>query len=462
MRVALDALCDWSRRRERPLIIGTVATGAALRALLVVYSPVPFGYVWDPYHAGVAILFSTGRLPVADDCWACFHPPLYYLLGWPFYAAGRWLHPENDEVALRLLGGLAIVAAAITIYYGQRLLRLFRCRGASLVLGLALLVLFPCLFISSYAPEADIVLTAVLTAFLYYLVKYCAQPSRMRPLDVVRIGALAGCAAATKYSGLLAPLTIVIVMGLQVIGVPLARRTTSSRAMKHAITMLLIAGVVGGWKYVDNARRYGTALHANGSASEGFTIGGSRVRGAEYEFTTLRLSALRRLFGPRAPEGELTTFPVYFSVWTTLHALGWSDMSFFSVPSRHGDPSHPYPRKSIPLDLAMTVIVLGLVPELLAALGFALTLRHRSTWPIGIFVMLGVASYVWWFLPQQLWALKTKYILFVLPAGVLYALAGLGWLRRRQPVVWTIAAILLVALIVVTNIYLYAFAVGRF
>ena len=91
MRVALDALVEWARRRERPLTIGVVGAAAALRALLVAWSPVPFGYVWDPYHAGVAILFSSRRLPVAEDCWACFHPPLYYLLGWPLYAAGHWL-----------------------------------------------------------------------------------------------------------------------------------------------------------------------------------------------------------------------------------------------------------------------------------------------------------------------------------------------------------------------------------
>jgi hypothetical protein len=60
-----------------------------------------------------------------------------------------------------------------------------------------------------------------------------------------------------------------------------------------------------------------------------------------------------------------------------------------------------------------------------------------------------------------LWALKTKYILFALPAGILYALAGLGWLRRTQPILCTIAAILLLALIAVANIYLYAFAVGH-
>lgn len=461
MRVALDALVDWARRRERALTLGVIAAAAALRAVLVAWSPVPFGYVWDPYHAGVAILFFSRRLPVAEDCWACFHPPLYYLLGWPFYAVGRWLHPDTDAAALRALGGLALVSAAVTIYYGQRLLRFFRCRGASYLLGLTLLLVFPCLFISSYGPEADIVLTAILTIFLYDLVRYCAQPSLARPLDVARIGLLAGCAAATKYSGLLVFPTIAIAMALLVVRPRIRRRTTVRRMALHAAVMLSIGIALGSWKYIDNVRRYGELLHANGSASDGFTLAGGRARGAPYEFTTLRLTELRRLFGPRPPAGELTTFPVYSSVWTSLHALAWSDMSFFSVQSRHGDPSHPYPRKAIPVGLVMSVILLGFVPELLAAIGFARALRHPTTWPIAIFVALSVASYVWWFLPQQAWALKTKYILFLLPAGVLYALAGLGWLRGRQPVLAAIAGILLLALIALTHIYLFAFAIGR-
>lgn len=455
MSGALDALMVRVRIYERTITIAVVCGAIALRVLLVAYAPLPFGYVWDPYYAGVALLFSTGRLPLAEDCWACFHPPLYYLLGWPFYAFGHWLQPRDDSVALRMLGGLALLSAAMTVFYGARLLRLFRCRGGSYLLGLALLLSFPCLFISSYAPEADIVLTAILTAFLYYFVRYTAQPSLARPLDALRIGALAGCAAGTKYSGLLAPVTIAIVLGLQFVRAP------SRRLAAYAGAMLLVAALIGGWKYVDNTLRYGNALHANGSASQGFAIADGRTPGARYEFTTLRLRGLRRLLGPRPPAGELTTFPVYLSVWTTLHALAWSDMSFFSVPSRHGDPSHPYPRRTIPVTLVMSVILLGFVPEVLAIAGLLHAVRHRTTRPLAIFVAVGAASYVWWLLPQQFWALKTKYVLFMLAPAVLFMLVGLGWLQRRLPVAFGISLIALTALIALANIYLYAFARGR-
>jgi 4-amino-4-deoxy-L-arabinose transferase-like glycosyltransferase len=450
---SVAVLLHWIRQRERALALALTGAAVALRGLLVAYSPTPFGYVWDPYHLGVAALYTTGRLPIAEDCWACFHPPLYYLLGWPFYAIGRWLQPQDDDMALRFLGGLALVSAAVTVYYGYRLLRVFRCRGATLVLGLALLIVCPCLFISSYAPEADIVLTAILSAFLYYFVRYFAQPTRATRLGVLRIGVLAGAAAATKYSGLVAPVTIVLVMALQF------GRLPARRVARHAGLMLLAAVLVGGWKYVDNARRYGRVLHANGSASAGFAVAGGGRTGAPYDFTTIRVGELRRLITGRTA-GALTHFPVYYSVWTTLHALTWSDMSFFSVPSRHGDPSQPYPRKQTPVRLTMLVIVLAFVPEILALAGFIRTLRHPVTWPLAIFAIVGAGAYVWWFLPQELWALKTKYILFLLPPGVLYAMCGLGWLHRRLPPAAAIAGGVLVLLVAAAHLYLYAFAVG--
>jgi hypothetical protein len=76
--------------------------------------------------------------------------------------------------------------------------------------------------------------------------------------------------------------------------------------------------------------------------------------------------------------------------------------------------------------------------------------------------VIGFAAYVWWFLPQASWALKTKYILFLLPPAVVYAVAGLTWLWRRVPVIGLVASALLSALIVVAHMYLYAFATGYF
>jgi hypothetical protein len=66
---------------------------------------------------------------------------------------------------------------------------------------------------------------------------------------------------------------------------------------------------------------------------------------------------------------------------------------------------------------------------------------------------------VWWFTSQSQWALKSKYLLFLLPAFSVYAVAGLGWVRRRAPGAALAAGALVTLLIVLTHAYLFAFAV---
>jgi hypothetical protein len=428
-----------------------------LRALLVAFSPTAFGYVWDFYDEGIQVLYREGRLPVATDCWTCSYPPLFFLLGLPFYAFGKWVGSGSDLAALRWAGGLSLISAAVTIYFGYRLLRLYRCRGASLVLGTAILLVFPCLFISSYGAEADVVLTAILSAFVFYLARYTAQRRSATFTDAARLGVIAGLAAATKYNGVAGVATCGIVMAVIVLIGP-----HRGRAMAHAAAALALAAIVGGWKYADNWQRYGTPFVANGTAVQGFALTSRARWGRPYEFTTFRLTALRRAIGPRAITGtNLTNLPVYNSVFTTLHALAWSDMSFFSIRSRHGDSSDPYPRKAIPPDLTLSVILLGLVANALSALGAAVTIGRRGFWPLAVLVVVTLAAYVWWILPQPSWALKTKYILFLLPVYVLYLVTGLAWLTRRWPAGALVASGLVAVLVVLAHVYLYAFAVGR-
>jgi 4-amino-4-deoxy-L-arabinose transferase-like glycosyltransferase len=452
----MQTMTPWFRAHERTSLVTLLLIAAGVRGLLVAFSPTPFGYVWDFYHDGVRILWSTGHLPASTDCWQCYHPPLFYVLGLPLYAFGRWMGAASgtsEAQGLRWLSGLALLSAAVTIWYGYRLLRLFGCRGASLIAGVALLASFPLLFISSYGAEADIVLTAILSAFIFHFARDFTGGGSVP--SAARLGLLAGVAAATKYSGLAAVVSATIFFAIRAGAGP--RRLI---ALRNAAIVVVLCVAAGGWKYVDNYRRYGTVFYANGSAQAGFSLGGARVVRDHYEFTTLRLTELMDVFGPRAVRGTLTELPVYRSVVTTLHALMWTDMSFFSEPDRQGDPSHPYRRKQISSGLIATVLTLGFVPELLAVVGFMVTIRRRSFQPLAIVCVVAIAAYVWWFVSQEWWALKAKYLTFLLPPFVVYTATGLAFLWNRAPRVGAAAALLMAALILAANLYLFAFAVA--
>jgi hypothetical protein len=143
-----------------------------------------------------------------------------------------------------------------------------------------------------------------------------------------------------------------------------------------------------------------------------------------------------------------------------MYGMAWGDMSVFSDPSRHGFYRQPYPRKRIPAIFAASVLVLGLVPSFLAVGGFLATLRHRLLWPLTAIGVITWIAYVVWFVAQEDWALKTKYVLFLLPAYVVFALLGLRSLRRLWPPAAQAAALLLVLLIASAHLYLLGFAWG--
>ena len=218
--------------------------------------------------------------------------------------------------------------------------------------------------------------------------------------------------------------------------------------------------LLGAWKYVDNVQRYGQPLFANGSAQLGFSVTNRPSFWNRYDFHSLRLKDLLRLARGQVRPAQLTYLPFYRSVWTTLYGMAWGDMGLFSDPSRHGFSRQPYPRKRIRPILATSVLVLGLVPSLLAIAGFLATLRHRLLWPLTVTASLTWVAYVVWFLAQEDWALKTKYILFLLPAYVVFAMLGLRWLRHQWLPAGRVAMALLVLLIASAHLYLLNFAWG--
>jgi Dolichyl-phosphate-mannose-protein mannosyltransferase len=447
------------RRQATPILWTLVAVAVLLRALLAIYSPTPFGYVFDYYHEAIELFYNTGRLPVAADCWQCYHPPLYYVLGLPFYATGRWLAGASDDApewGLRGLTILALICGLVATYYSCRLVRFLARDRALTVLGAAIILGFPCLFISSYGPDADIVEAAVMTAFLYYLTMFAVQRSRQTWKSAAWIGVLAGLAASAKYSGLIALASAGVVLGLQ-----LAFQSGRRRTILHGVVVFALAVVIGSPKYLDNWRHHGNPLFANGSAGDAFSAE-RKYYWDDYDFFTFRPDLILEASGPSAPRGELTSLPVYRSVWTTLYGLAWGDLSFFSVRGRISDPDAPYPRKNIPAWLTGAVLYLALVPTALALIGLIVTLRRREYAPLLVVLALTMGSYLSWVVAQDEWALKTKYIAFLLPVFVAYALAGLRWITRRLPQLLAATTILaLVVLVVASHLYLLAFAVGH-
>jgi len=454
-------------RYRLPILWGLVLIAVATRAALVFGAPTPYGYVWDFYHEAVVLAFEHGRLPSPGDCWECYQPPLLFALGVPFYAAG----------GLKLLSLLPMICAAFVIFYCRRTLLLFRPSSGDDLLGVSLALVFPCLFISSYGLENDVLLAALMSAFIYRLCLYHLRPARARPLDCVVLGVLAGLSALTKYSGLLAVITAGLVMAP---GLAFAARRR--KAARDLAIVAAVFAATAGWHYARNLREYRTPLLAANGWSNAADAASVKRFGKQYDFRSFSVREVVALYRPDLA-GALNDFPVYRSVFTALHALAWTDMSFYSVASRHGwripagygegetirliaqtPPDSPrvppYPSKSVAPRLIELVLRLGVVPTALALIGFAATARRRAARPLLVYAVVSVAVYAWWFLGQPSWALKTKYILFLLPAYIIYAVMGLRGVYRLDRRLGHAAVACFIATLLVCEGYLVMFALG--
>lgn len=416
----LQALRRLSLEHEQAGLRVLLLAAAALHLAIVIACPRSFGYVYDFYPTAVAYVYDHHALPPPEACWICAHPPLFWIVGTPFYAVGMWISAGNREIAERALCVLPLLCNVWIIFSCYQLLRLYRRRGLSLWFGTGLCALLPCLAISACAPESDILLTALMTAGLVQVARV-QLADRPQLHHAFAIGALAGLALLTKYSGVL----LLFAAGL--VYVAGAWRTRSPiKWMQHACIASCSAALICCAQYGYNWVSRHELLPANGSAASGFAVFDlteRRKNFEHYDFSSLRIREAVALFDAQTP-GSLDEQPVYASVWTSLHALAWTDMSIFSVHSRHGDPSLPYADKRIPQPLIAWLLTLGLLPSALALFGGSRGWLSAQRWPLLAYTAASLATYAWWFLAQDSWALKTKYILFLLPIYALLASDG--------------------------------------
>ncbi len=272
-----------------------VAIGLFSRILLPLGSPTPYGYVFDFYHEGVIKYWVTGRLPVAADCWQCYHPPFFYVLGVPFYAFGS-LFPFKFA-ALRGLSVLPLICGMLIVWLTTKLLHIFQIRGISYLCALGVIVSVPCLFISSYGIEGDILVSLLLVFVLVALVKYFSANSPGNITLSSLIGVFCGGAAATKYNGLIGLATTGMAMGILLVFTLLQPvrayfgdprtfrrdqgskfslstpwRCSAARIIRDGIIVLVLAFGLGGWKYVENYKTFKQPMFANGTASQGLSL----------------------------------------------------------------------------------------------------------------------------------------------------------------------------------------------
>lgn len=316
----------------------------------------------DLYHA----------IPHAHQGWSFFHPPLHYLFGWLLAQSG------SGEVLVR---GLALIASAGSLLAAAMAARIVRMgipgRPELAPLAFVAVAFIPVHAYSSTMPgnELTSVFFASATILLFLRNELSERPT-------LGGDAMTGLAAAlalwTKFNGLV-PLAVVAgVVGLRALRAP---GRDLGRAVVRIGVIVGVAGVLCSPYYVRNIAEYGTPFQLHRDFEPGASFEAAQAPGHR----TWRdlVSFPVRAFVEPEPEAD----PLLSSIPGSVYVNAWTDA-----------------RPGVERPLARTLVIAGIVPTVLAFLGFGVCLVRAfrsqdvvdltiSVLGVGCAAMLAIMAY---------------------------------------------------------------------
>lgn len=126
-----------------PLVI--IVLGIVLRCAFVdaLPSPAKYGHDVDGHVSYVQYIVNKGKIPQSEDCWTCYHPPVYFALMAPIWKTADVLNTHGD-VALQMASFLLSVAILVM---GFLVMRMILC-GPALNMATLVWTFWPVLILS--------------------------------------------------------------------------------------------------------------------------------------------------------------------------------------------------------------------------------------------------------------------------------------------------------------------------
>jgi 4-amino-4-deoxy-L-arabinose transferase-like glycosyltransferase len=254
----------WEDRATLGVIVGAALASGALfyhnRALLPEAGFDAPGHVQYVNH-----MLRTWSVPLADQGWEMYQPPLYYALAAKALdvAGYKTLDPSSVHV-VRAVGWLVLLAQTILIALALR--RIFADQPRLALAGTCFGAMLPMqLYLYQYVTNEG--LAATLTSAAMCCALWILTKERSSLVEHGLLGVLLGLALLTKFSALLALIVIVAVFAGRLVW----RREFGARAWTRSVLVPVVCAVlVCGWYYARVYRRFGSLLVWNLDEATGF------------------------------------------------------------------------------------------------------------------------------------------------------------------------------------------------
>ena len=256
-----DTLNRWGRL----LVVGLIVVPWV--ALLVHNAPMleQMGFDNDGHVGYFQHILVHKSLPLADDGWEMFQPPLYHMLIAGGLAA-TGIDAEDAAAAwvYRMVGLVIALAQIGVIFLALRLL--FPGRTRLHWVGVVLAAGMPMHMYLAHYPTNELLAALLASVSLYLALRILRDESDSRDLHVA-LGAALGAAMLTKFSALL--VTVVVLMVLA--GVMAWRKERRPAVWLRTIGAVVVTWLlVCGWHYARVWSQFGTPLVGNWDPVSGF------------------------------------------------------------------------------------------------------------------------------------------------------------------------------------------------
>jgi tetratricopeptide (TPR) repeat protein len=238
-----------------------LAVIASLRVgLFVIDEPsliAPIGFDASAHIDYVAYVLDNGTLPLANDGWEMFQPPLYYSVS----AALLWLTatPPNGEPCLLALRVINLILGLVGVYLTALCLRrLFPAREAPWLIGVVVAGALPLSVYHTFYPGNDL-MVGVFGSAAFYLTLMVLQDGPPSWKLLTALGACLGAAVLTKLS---AVPVVAAILGALATAALLRDRSLLAVARLAGIPSL-VALLLCGWHFYRNYLAFGQPIVGN-------------------------------------------------------------------------------------------------------------------------------------------------------------------------------------------------------
>jgi|DewCreStandDraft_2_1066082.scaffolds.fasta_scaffold00002_131 Tfp pilus assembly protein PilF len=253
----------WDRLLPAMVLGGSAVVWLGLFVNNLPQLPRIYGFDAEGHEQYIRLVQEEGRLPLADEGWQMYQPPLYYVLAAALLELCGLTVAEDTAVAvLRGFNGLLGWLHVAAVFWLLRLL--FPQEGWKAAVGALLVSALPAhLLLSHYVTNEPLAALGV-TVALALALKAARSPRPIGP--AIGAGVALGLSLLTKFSTLLA---MPIVLGLLWQGEPHAGKSARvggglpAAGALRVLSAALTAALVCGWHYLRVWWHFGKPLVGN-------------------------------------------------------------------------------------------------------------------------------------------------------------------------------------------------------